>query len=569
MFTVFLPEHSLVEKLREIQKSDKDTRKKFFQECKFWVCLGKPDNVIRSIELSIKLRGFTYWGVRTEDIENLVEGLERARGGALTNYKNLLKKFLGSEGRYNIIFLGFADSRKYVAAGIVTSIEFSRYDVIWCDEEREENKLIYPYRLRIFLIWIHEPYLQIFKEMSVDKVRHIRSGISLEYTLPSRLPGLHPVADDKKHPFVEFLSENINLPSYLFSNRYEHDMNVYELQAHGQGAKTREQQATKISVPFKDFIKEFFRFSTEDEYILEEIESCIEDERCAMLFRGPPGSGKTELARLIARYLGYRLVEVTCHQYMTRCELIGDFVLKGNDLTYRPGALVKALAAVYDGENGVVILLDELNRVDFDKVASELMTILGSPEWRVPESLISQLEEASLNNEIAKKALEVLRDNDYRIPPRKIIFIATINSFDTVALFRLGYATLRRFRVIDVLWSKKTIEMLLDGLLDSLSSDISSKVKKLIEDLLSEVENAEGILQPGILIKFVNTLRRLLHRQFNTLQALTAALRETVLYQVSALSENAMHKLIKIFEQHGLHNVVTKVPSLWPSHLLY
>ena len=57
----------------------------------------------------------------------------------------------------------------------------------------------------------------------------------------------------------------------------------------------------------------------------------LEDSH-ALLIIGPPGTGKTTLARCLAHELNAELVEVTVHGWFSRMDLIGGYVFQGGSL---------------------------------------------------------------------------------------------------------------------------------------------------------------------------------------------------------------------------------------------
>ncbi len=215
-------------------------------------------------------------------------------------------------------------------------------------------------------------------------------------------------------------------------------------------------------------------------------------------------------------------------------------------------------------------MLDEINRTDFDKRAAELMAILGSEEYKIPESLILELTEAAkLGCDEARKALEMLEQTDYRLP-KNVLFIATMNSFDAAALFRLGFATFRRFNVIEIAWSRETIRKFIEKVCSKLlerqdenMARIVGEASSLLNDLVThggeEIINA---LQPGILQSFFNIIKNLVYTKPEI--ALKAAFRETLLHQLRAVTnESERHKISEILRRYGLEDLELKLRLLW------
>lgn len=196
-----------------------------------------------------------------------------------------------------------------------------------------------------------------------------------------------------------------------------------------------------------------------------------------VIVTGPPGTGKTTIAINLAtaaasglhdfpRPRGYVLLTAT--STMTTFDTIGGYVPRrdGSGLVFQPGIFLRAIA------KDKWVIIDEVNRADIDKAFGQFFTILsgqavelpyevapggagvaaaggpgGGPpgpdpsraQGRLPVSLIRDVDAAESLYEEESGTYRI--GNDWRM-------IATMNSFDKDALFRMSYAFTRRFAIV-------------------------------------------------------------------------------------------------------------------------
>jgi len=158
---------------------------------------------------------------------------------------------------------------------------------------------------------------------------------------------------------------------------------------------------------------------------------------------GPPGSHKTSLVRGLCEKLGIRYHIITGNPEWTPYDVVGGRGING---VFRAGFAAKA---VIDGwrslrELGkpVFLIVDEINRANVDLAFGGIFTLLDLSHRGNPLIRGEDLGDASGFG-------DVLIDGDLYVP-YSFRVLATMNSYDKALLFKLGYALLRRFALIEM-----------------------------------------------------------------------------------------------------------------------
>ena len=73
-----------------------------------------------------------------------------------------------------------------------------------------------------------------------------------------------------------------------------------------------------------------------------------------VLLKGPTGCGKTRFVSHMAHKLGRPLITVACHEDLTSSDLVGRFVLEGDETVWIDGPLTAAVRL------GAILYLDEV-----------------------------------------------------------------------------------------------------------------------------------------------------------------------------------------------------------------
>lgn len=109
----------------------------------------------------------------------------------------------------------------------------------------------------------------------------------------------------------------------------------------------------QLTPPVEDYLVEHepFYLATGDEVDLFERAwgSCL-----PVLLKGPTGCGKTRFVAYMAWKLKRPLVTVACHEDLTASDLLGRFLLQGDDTVWVDGPLTAAV------RHGAIVYLDEV-----------------------------------------------------------------------------------------------------------------------------------------------------------------------------------------------------------------
>ncbi len=81
-----------------------------------------------------------------------------------------------------------------------------------------------------------------------------------------------------------------------------------------------------------------------------------------VLLKGPTGVGKTRFVEYMAQQLGCPLITVPCHEDLTASDLVGRYILKGEETVWIDGPLTQAV------RQGAICYLDEIVEARSDTV---------------------------------------------------------------------------------------------------------------------------------------------------------------------------------------------------------
>ena len=78
------------------------------------------------------------------------------------------------------------------------------------------------------------------------------------------------------------------------------------------------------------------------------------ERRLPVMLKGPTGCGKTRFVQYMAYKLGRPLITVACHEDLTASDLVGRYLLKGQDTVWMDGPLTLGV------KHGALVYLDEV-----------------------------------------------------------------------------------------------------------------------------------------------------------------------------------------------------------------
>jgi nitric oxide reductase NorQ protein len=85
-----------------------------------------------------------------------------------------------------------------------------------------------------------------------------------------------------------------------------------------------------------------------------EIAQAAQENRLPLLLKGPTGCGKSRFVQYLAWRFGLPLITVSCHDDLSTSDLVGRYLVKGNEAVWQDGPLTLAV------KSGGICYLDEV-----------------------------------------------------------------------------------------------------------------------------------------------------------------------------------------------------------------
>jgi nitric oxide reductase NorQ protein len=171
--------------------------------------------------------------------------------------------------------------------------------------------------------------------------------------------------------------------------------------------------------------------------------------RIPVLLKGPTGCGKTRFVAHMAHKLGLPLITVACHEDLTASDLVGRYLLHGDQTVWVDGPLTAAV------RHGAILYLDEVVEARKDTIV-------------VIHPLTDHRREISID-----KLAQVVR------APANFMLVVSYNPGYQSVLKELKQSTRQRFVALDFVYPPPDLEERVVATEAGVSEDIARRLVKV------------------------------------------------------------------------------------------
>jgi nitric oxide reductase NorQ protein len=207
--------------------------------------------------------------------------------------------------------------------------------------------------------------------------------------------------------------------------------------------------------------------------------------RLPVMLKGPTGCGKTRFVRYMAHRLGRPLVTVACHDDLTASDLLGRFLIRGDETVWVDGPLTQAV------RSGAICYLDEVVEARKDT------TVVIHP----------------LTDD--RRRLRVEKTGDLLVAPPEFMLVVSYNPGYQSLLKSLKQSTRQRFVALEFEFPPREAEIAIvahETGLDRRMAETLVRIGELVRNLkeagLEEPASTRLLVYAGLLVKGGLDLRR-------------------------------------------------------------